>query len=378
MTILAALLGFHLLVLVHELGHFLVARATGMRVERVSIGFGPALLTVHGRHTVYKIGLLPIGGVVQVAGLGRGANPDDVQPDSYFGRPLWARAAMLAAGPIFNVLFAVGLYLLLSLTFNTLRFETQTQALTVVARAVGPAAAAGLLKGDLISSVGSVEVVTFRQLKAEVAASEGRALELTVRRPPQGSTPPLTEREVGDEAPGLFLAFPQATPEWETLHFTLTPESTPRGYFIGIQPDLARFGTHDLRSAVRYALSETWSMNLALFGVFGKWFRGEEAPQVATIVKIAGIAADRIELGVRDWYMDLLAALSMNLAFINLLPFPALDGGRLLFVLFEAVTRRKVPRKLEATMNAAGFVILFGLMFIMMGIELWEALGLKS
>ena len=373
MSAVVALLGFQLLVFVHELGHFLVARATGMRVLRFSVGFGPALLRVTHRGTVYSLGLLPFGGVVQVAGLnvsgGPGAEPE---PGDFGTRRLWQRAAMVLAGPLFNIGFAALLALVAFLGFKAMRYDGRPLATMVLAEVEGPAAAAGLRPGDAIVGVDGEVVNRLRELNDRVGAAEGRPLRLDVRRPPPGAERPYSVLPYDAErAPGLLVSIPVVGDDWTAEEIVITPSLTARGWRLGIRPQLARFGTDGVGSALEYAGRSTWALNALFLESLGRMFRGEEKAEVSGIVKLVSVGADLISLGLSDWFLDLLILISINLAILNLLPLPALDGGRLMFLLVELVARRPVPRRLEAIVHATGFVLFFGLILVVSGQEIW-------
>ncbi len=386
MSVILALLGFHLLVVTHELGHFLVARWTGMRVLRFSIGFGPALVRVERGGTIYSFGLLPLGGLVQVAGLNTRPRdvgeapakdaPSEDDPSSYHNKPWWQRVAMVSAGPAFNVGFSALLFLGLFLTFNTLRSDGATHATTFLAAVDGPAAAAGLMPGDVIVRVDGTDTPDFHTVVQQVGAAEGRPVTLGIRRAPPGAeTHHKVEAWDPEKAPGLLFTYPQYGDDWAALDITVTPLDTARGFRLGVTPALFHFGAANPWDAMRYAARETWAINRSLGEAVARMFRGEEKPQVTSIVKLTALGADRIKLGIADWYLDLLALISVNLALFNLLPLPALDGGRLLFLAIEAVARRPVPRRFEAWVHAFGFAMLIGLVLFVMGQELWERLG---
>jgi regulator of sigma E protease len=373
MTALLALLGFQLLVFVHELGHFLVARATGMRVIRFSIGFGPALLKVTHRDIVYSIGLLPFGGLVQVAGMHGGAADAPSDPGDFDRKPLWARAAMVFAGPAFNIGFAAILALVGFLGFKAMRWEGRPLATLVLAEVDGPARAAGLLPGDAIVSVDGEPINRLRELNTLVGAAEGRPLRLGVRRPAAGAPLEMERLPYDAEAtPGLMVAIPTVPAGADALEVTVTPEKTPRGWRLGIRPQLARFGADGIGNALAYAGRATVALNTMFLESLGRIFRGEEKAEVTGIVKLVSVGADMIALGLADWFLDLLILISLNLAILNLLPLPALDGGRLLFLAVELVSRRRVPRRLEAWVHGAGFALFLGLVLLVSGQEIWE------
>ncbi len=371
MSILIAILGFNLLVVLHELGHFLLARLTGMRVLKFSIGFGPALISAKRGDTTYQFALIPVGGFVQVAGMNSSEERD---PDSYHGRPIWQRALMVSAGPVANLLFAVGLYLYLFASFNALSYEGGARLPTLMVREVsGPAEKAGLRPFDSIKRINDTHVQSFQELRQATGRSQGKPLKLSVLRSPSGERPPFEYKSVGESDPGLVLAIPQEGEDWKPLELEIQPLETPKGYLLGIIPDLVRFGAEDLPTAGRFAVSESYALISKFLKMLKRALEQKEEVQVASVVKITEVGADRVKMG-SEWFLELLALLSLNLAFLNLLPLPALDGGRLLFLLIEAVARRPIPQRLEGLVHGIGILFLMGVMIWAVGSDLMEML----
>ena len=368
MPVLVAILGFSILIVVHELGHYLVARATGMRVLKFSVGFGPAILSVQRGGTVYQLAAFPIGGFVQVAGMGT-AN-EDRAPGSYLDRPLWARAAMVAAGPLFNFGFAWLVYLYLFSTFNAVTYEWQREPTAAVRAVHGAAEAGGMLPNDIVESVNGQPIVSFSDLQKATGELGGAPMSIVVARPPDGLRPALTPFDTG-KVPGLRFAVPRPADDWERVTLTIKPEETEKGYLLGVSPDFARFGAANIGVAARFATTETWTVFVAIGRTIERWIAGTEKAQVASVVKITEIGADTVRMG-QEWFLNLLALLSINLGLLNLLPFPALDGGRLVFIGIEAIARRPVPRGVEMAIHAVGMLVLLGLMVVVMAGEIAE------
>jgi regulator of sigma E protease len=378
MAVLAALLGLAVLIVVHELGHFVLARLTGMRVLHFAVGFGPSILTIHGVQTRYTLGLLPIGGAVRIAGQSLRPAADELGNDSFLSKPLWARAVVVLGGPLFNMLLALGTYVFLFASFNTLRIDLKAQPTLFVRDVRGPAAEAGLRAGDALVALNGTPVTSFsglmRALGTEMEAASTTSVRLTVARPPEGALPswreePAGRREAAGEwqaIDGLRMRVPEVPSDWPTVELEVRPERTAQGPRLGLAPELARFGTDDLSTAAVFAWRETWAVNAALVNTVGRWVKGEERPNLVSPVKVTQIGADSVKSGLADWYLNLFAMLSLNLAIVNLLPLPALDGGRLLFLLAEGVMRRPVPARLEAWVHAVGFVLFFALVLALM------------
>ena len=370
MSILIAILGLGLLILVHELGHFLIARLTGMRVLKFSVGFGPAIVSIQHKGTAYQLACFPLGGFVQVAGMGTASGGEqDRAPGSFVERPLWARAAMVSAGPIFNFGFAMLVYVYLFATFNAVAYEWHRHATPVVREVTGPAAAAGLQPFDTIEKMGDRPITTFRDIQLATGESKGEPMVVVVARGPGGELPPAARKPTLVE--GLSYALPVAPPEWTRITLTIHPEATDRGFRIGVSPVFARFGADSAVDAVRFAGLETWTVFVAIGDTLRKWADGTEAAEVASVVKITSIGADNVKMG-SEWFLNLLALLSINLGLLNLLPLPALDGGRLIFIAVEAIARRPVPPKVETAIHAVGMILILGLMLVVMATEVVE------
>lgn len=357
--LLIAIFGFSLLILIHELGHFLVARWAGMTVRTFSLGFGPALVKLQGPETLYKISLFPIGGYVQVAGM---AGEKDYSAGSYLSASLWKRAAMVSAGPLFNFGLATLIYLGLFGTFNSLSFEWDRVPTTTLRAVEGPAQAAGLKPGDTIVQIGERTIASFKDLRKAVGASDGSPMQVTVARPADG-VPDYQDKDVSQIAKGLVLRLPRAPKNAERITVEIAPQKVAKGWRLGVSPALARFGTDGFLSSVKFALQESYNTIAMTVGFVAKAFKGDDDVQLASVVKITKMGADSVRRGW-EWFFNLLAMLSINLGFLNLLPFPALDGGRMVFIGYEAIAGQPANRKVEGMIHAVGMVLLMGLIFV--------------
>ncbi|MBM4291976.1 MAG: hypothetical protein FJ138_11455 [Deltaproteobacteria bacterium] len=420
MSVLIAILGFGLLIFVHELGHFLFARLTGMTVEVFSIGFGPTLYSVQRGDTVYQLALLPFGGYVRVKGLAPKEEPPpartlgDVEREwgleegafeasdelkarleggapapapedpagSYQSKPLWARALMVGGGPLFNVLFTVGAFWALLATGQALSvLEVRSPSLTFQ-EVSGAAAAAGVRAGDVLLAIDGEAVSSFGELKRRTVGSEGREMRLSLARPPAGVAAPVREERVvdlclrpesalsaaaGDARAADCARFEGVTryrqgaeESWERLTVAVTPARRGEAYLLGLTPALDRFGGDGVGRSLALAARESAGLIESMYEQLAGALRGTERVEVASVVKITAISADTVKMG-GEWFLNFLAFLSLNLAVLNLLPFPALDGGRLIFLAIEAVSRRPVPPRVEMLVHAFGVVLLVGL-----------------
>ena len=459
MSIVISILGFSFLVFIHELGHFLFARLTGMKVEKFSIGFGPALYQF-GTDTVYQIALFPFGGFVQIKGLtpepepqkrapappqdlaalerewgggqvfapveefddalsqtqeasgdGERSPEDDLLAEteeerlqreaealegSFMSKSLWARFLVVSAGPIFNALFTLLVFGGMFAAQSAFNFQGSQSPSMVINEVNGAAAQAGLLSGDVLLSVNDEPIKEFHTLRHLTINSKGQPLKITVARPPQADMRSysahnlhqecvegfkkyrsdikaqrikpkraLTDAEVNTYcAPreGLLLYRGTSAKDWPQRTFTITPENkAPEGatplYRLGIAPERDRFGGQGLWGNTRLAWGEVSHLIQMMSSKIYGALKGEDTVEVASVVKITAISADTVKRG-NEWFLQFLAFLSLNLAFLNLLPFPALDGGRLIFLGIEALTRRPVPPRLEMMVHAMGILML--------------------
>lgn len=383
MFLVVVILGLSLLIIVHEFGHFVAARAVGMRVVKFAIGFGPAVLRVRGRETTYQIGAFPVGGYVQVDGLGGASEGEELDaivgrgsdtPDrSYEARPLWQRTLFVAAGPAFNFFFAVavlaGLYGL-GRAVTVDRAPTPTLVLKEMAEP-SAVALAGLRSGDVIERIDGRPVASFAEVRRLTGLAEGRALRITVARPPVGAELPVVARVVDDQ--GLVIHEPVPPADWPRLVFEVAPLMTAEGPRLGFSPAVVRFGAEGIGSAVVLGARETWALTTMVFEMIGKLFAGSDEVRLGSPVAMVRLGTDHIEKGW-EWFVFLLAFFSVNLGLLNLLPIPGLDGGRLLFIAVEAIARRPVPRKLETVVHAIGLLILFGVIAVVVVRDVAEAI----
>jgi regulator of sigma E protease len=332
-AIVLAVLGLALLMVIHEGGHHLVARAFGMRVLRFSIGFGPVLWRHQpkGSTTVYQIALIPFLAYVQVAGM----NPfEDVDPDdkaSYANASLTARIATIVAGPMANYLFASVLFFVAFMIGG----EVVPSNSTVVEVIPGGAAASAQMKtGDRIVSIGKTSISTFDELRKIVLNHPSEPLEIVVDRQGKQITLTVTPQPKADKGGGQILV--QAKPE----RIPVTAGKAVQKSLIAPAIVVERLVVGLARIVMRKEKAD-------LAGPVG-------------IVKIAGSAADR---GM-DEYLEFLGMLSAYLGGFNLLPLPALDGGRLVFLGYEAVTRRRANARVEAGIHFVGLVMLLTLLAV--------------
>lgn len=335
--VVIAILGLALLMVVHEGGHYLAARRFGMRVTKFSIGFGPTLWKHRPKNspTTFQVAIIPFLAYVQIAGMNPYEEIDPKDPESYANASLWARIATIGAGPLANYLFAsVLMFFGFILGGNTVIDETSMK-ITVLKD--GPAMQVGMQDGDKILTVNNEAIQDWDQLKKVIGSTKaGDKVDVEVERINKDTKQP--ERLHLMPAP--------------TVTKTESKEGTPK---IMIAPHVYH---HDVTvgQAAILAVKEPPKVVIGLVKGLARMLSFKEKPELSGPVGIGKEMAAAAKDGAHT-YLKLLGALSAYLGGFNLLPFPALDGGRLLFLLFEAASRRRADAKVEAKVHAIGLLM---------------------
>ena len=338
MGIIGSILVLSFLVFFHELGHFLAAKCFGVRVLAFSIGFGSQKLWKKQiGDTEYSLRPIPLGGFVSLKG------QSDFDPkhrnydsDSLYGIAYWKQLVILAAGSFFNLLLAFLLYIMVGLL-------GQNQLLAVIGgvQEGSPAAYAQLKENDRVTFVNGNAIKTWEDLSENIAQSKGE-ITLTFIRNNQEFTTTLTP-QIG-ESKNLF---------GEVI---LRP-------LVGIKSK-GEIGIvrYSLLESVPYAFNQTLQAGTLILQGIGKLFSGiVPLSEVGGVVSIVSITKKATELGIVTLFV-FTALISVNLGILNLLPIPALDGGHILFTLYEMITQKTPSLETFYRLTMTGWVILFGLM----------------
>jgi regulator of sigma E protease len=325
-SILVAILGLALLIVVHEWGHFIVARLCGMRVERFSIGFGKPIVSVKKGDTTYQISPIPLGGFVQITGLNPHEEFDHKDPYVYPNRPRWMRFAVLVAGPGANYAAAVLLAIGVFVGFGK---QTPTHEVAQVV-ASSPAQAAGLKVGDVLVEANGRQLSPTVPIRLVVGESQGATMMLKVRRNGEMLTIPVTPKR--DSAEGA--------------------------YRIGIQTGMA-FAPVPVGQAIREAVVLPAVLSGEMLKGMWEMISGKQPANLSGPVGIAREMANAAEQGMVQ-FLHLMMLLSIYLGLFNLLPLPALDGGRVLFLGINALPIKQVSAKTEAAVHMVGLLLLLG------------------
>lgn len=350
------------LIVVHEFGHFLAAKLSGMRVDEFGLGYPPRAATLATKNgTAYTLNWLPFGGFVKI----HGEDGDGTDPRAFGRRPRILQALVLVAGIAMNLLFA---YVLIasSLVLGTPRAlsDDEIANATGVELAVAnvlpgsPAASAGLLPGDSILSAkdaaGEWHAADPRSFSDFIAASGGSPIILSVKR--------------GGEDTALT-----ATAEAGII------AADPSRYALGVEVGTIGVAPLPLFAALTEGAVLTWgAISLTATGLvhflFSIFTLSANFAQVAGPVGIAGVVGAASSQGLGN-LLSIVAIISINLALINLIPIPALDGGRLLFVIIESIIRRPIKAGVVQAVNGAGFALLLFLMAVVTMHDIFRILG---
>jgi regulator of sigma E protease len=354
MTILIFFLVLFVLILVHEWGHFIVAKKTGMRVDEFGIGFPPKLFGVKKGETEYTFNALPIGGFVRIFGENAQDAATEAQSGgdisrSFTSKSKWAQTAVLVAGVTMNVLFAWLLFFIVFATGVPTAVEEGKQSddarlVVYSVLADSPADKAGIPVG--------AEIVRYSSAQGEGELTPAAFKDITAS---QQAPVSITYTAKGEEHTT------ELTPEKG-----LVADDADR-QVVGVTLSLIEIVSRPIPEALIEATKMTWGSLVAITLGLGNLLRDivqldADLTQVAGPVGIVGLVGDAAEFGFSSLLM-FTAVISLNLAVINMLPFPALDGGRLVFVLIEAVTKKTINPVWVARLNMVGFVLLMALMF---------------
>ncbi len=324
LSILIALVVFGILIFVHELGHFLTAKAVGMRVEEFSIGMGPAIFKKKNGETTYAVRALPVGGYVQL----EGEDGADLSPRSFSNKPAWARFLVLFAGAFMNILIGI-----------------------IVS--IGITAADPVMPSTTIDSFDKAAVSTeYLQAGDKLLAIDGQSVHIA--------------RDVD-----LILTYTGGVPVTVKVERDGVVQEIENVIFLTEEQDGIKFSMRDFYftrgektffSVIRYGFFQAASVTRSVWSSLAGLITGEiPISALSGPVGTTEAMGQAAKAGFAS-LMYFMMFISINLGIVNLLPFPALDGGRILMLLIEKIIRRKIPEKVEAYINLAGFALLMALM----------------
>ena len=422
-TLMAFLFVLGVLVFIHELGHFLLARWNGVRVLTFSLGFGPKILKVQRGDTEYCLSIIPLGGYVKMAG----ENPDDPKTgadDEFLSKSKWQRFQILIAGPAMNLILAVVLLAVVLMQGADVLAYLDRPAKVGAVQADSPAERAGIRPGDVIVKLGTADIRTWEHLDMAVAARPEREVEAVVMRDGREERlkirPDLTELRTRGNARfevGTIGVLPDVNPSIasviagepaekaglkagdvivsingqrmvfrsqviETVSkrggqetqmtirrdgveqtVTITPANQDNVGRVGIyMREATRPFTPTPLEAIGMSFQRNWEMAGQILATLRDLATGEASPkQLMGPVGIAQLSGESAQAG---WIalLGLMAGISLNLGLLNLLPIPILDGGHIFFMGIETISRRDFSLQVKEKMLFVGFVLLMTLM----------------
>ena len=351
---LAALL---VIVFIHELGHFLVARWCGVDVEAFSIGFGKEIMGWHdAKGTRWKLCWIPLGGYVKFRGDANAASLPDADavarakndPGNFHGKPVWQRAAVVAAGPVANFILAIFIFAVAFVTVGAPVMEPRVDEVLPGSAAEG----AGIRKGDVVVSIDGAAIETFSEIQQRVMTRGGDPLDIVIDR------------------------------NGERIELTLVPQikEEPDGFggklrigLLGVRhnPDGGvRYERMSPLDAVQAGAERSWFIVDSTFRYLGKLVTGREsADQLGGPIAMAKAAGDAAQVGFFQ-FVSVIAFLSVSIGLINLFPIPMLDGGHLVYYAIEAVRGKPLGEHAQEW----GFRIGFSLVIMLMVVGTWNDL----
>jgi regulator of sigma E protease len=420
-----AVLGF--MILIHEFGHYAVAKWLGVRVEVFSIGFGKRLIGFRKGETDYRIAAIPLGGYVKMSG----ENPMDARTDDpreFLNHSRWHRFLIAVAGPVMNILLAIFLLTTVYMVHYEYPVYLDKPAVVQGVRKDSPAARAGIQAGDRVIKIDGIDNPTWEQVQPRVWLSPNQPLAVTIQRGDQTLQKTLVPKAVTTSEVGTVGWFPeepvvigrldpglpaakagmkaddkivamngQPVPSIEsmieslqqskdqpvditvargdqTLTFRLQPVLSPtedpkeQRYRLGfVNKGVTKVTTLPFTAALRLSLEQNRKYSLLILELAKKMVQGKISPKAISgpigIAQDAGYAAQQ-----KGWtpLMELTAGISLNLGIFNLLPIPILDGGVILFLLIEGLMRRDISMNIKERVYQAAFVflVLFAVMVI--------------
>ena len=326
LTILATIFVFGIIVFIHEFGHFITAKASGMRVDEFAIGFGPAIAKKRKGETLYSIRAIPLGGYNKIAGM----DPEEPLDDrSFLNKPVWKRFIVIAAGAVFNFLLAIVIFFMIYAVNGI-----QTPSMEPVVGNMmsnSPAMTAHMTVNDRIVSINGKPVNEWTDISKSLQGTANTLVPIVVNRDGVNQELTVIPEAVGNEGRAV----------------------------IGINPVMNSMPLN-VAEAVVQSLHTTGFVLVSMVDGIWSMITGHTNAELAGPIGVAQMAGQVAESGFAN-LLQFTALLSLNLGVINLLPIPALDGGHLIVLIIEGITRRRLPAKALQYIQMTGSVILLAL-----------------
>ncbi len=338
MDLIIFIIALSVLVLVHEFGHFFIARKTGVKVEEFGLGLPPRIIGKKFGNTIYSINLLPIGGFCRLYG----EDGDGKGTDAFNHKKPWQKLLIVLGGVLMNLVLAVVIFTVVYLITGVPKVTDQVKVLSVANNS--PAASVGLKEGDWIKKVEDKEIKTADELTTEVGKYKGKFVKLKVYQVDK------VEREINIEV----------------------RENPPEGEgSMGIMisnTEMVKIPWYRLDLSIKAGFEEAYYWGKIIASGVGQMIGGllsgnppkDVSGPIGMYEATSAIKQNQGLLAVIHFF----GIVSVNLAIVNILPFPALDGGRIIFVLYEMITRKKANQKVEIIANNLGMILLLGLILL--------------
>lgn len=330
-TLIIFIVSLSVLVVIHEYGHYIMAKLSGIKVEEFALGMGPKIAGVQKGETLFSIRAFPLGGFCKM--LGEDQNNQD--PRAFNSKPVFKRIAVIVFGPIMNLLLAIIILSIVYIPIPRIGAVVDNK----------PAKTAGIVAGDRIAAINQTEITRWEQIPQQISKSNGNKLH--VRLENKG--------------------------KYRELDITPVLDKQTNQYVIGIAPSAAA-GGYSLKQGVQ----TSWYITTEMLKYLSNALRGKASlNDISGPVGIYNIMNDAKKAGYM-YVLNITAILSLNLFLFNLLPIPALDGGRLIFLFLEAIRRKPVNPEKEGLVHFIGFVLLMGLSVLILYRDLIKIDVLKN
>ncbi len=322
---LVAILLFVVMIVIHEFGHFIAAKSLGVRVNEFSVGFGPALFKKQGKETLYAVRAVPFGGYCAMEGEDEGSN----DPKAFCNKSAWRRLVIIVAGAFFNLVF--GLIIVMMILAPANRYITTT----VEGFHDVSVSAESLQEGDKILKVGGRRIFSVNDLSYCLTNVNSDTLEMQVLR--DGTKQNIDVQFATEQMDGINFV---------TVDFYLETEQKTFGTFI----------SQTFARTLSYGRIVWFSLIDLITGKYG-------ISAMSGPVGVTAVLGEAARMGLQD-LLPIIALITVNLGVFNLLPVPALDGGRAFFIFVEMIIRRKIPQKFESVVHAVGLILLLALIAV--------------
>lgn len=328
-TLVSSIFVFGMLIFFHELGHFIVAKLSDIKVNEFSLGFGPQIIGIKTKETHYSIRLLPFGGYVKM----EGEDSETTDPRAFNNKTALTRLGVILAGPLMNFILAISLFAIIG--FSSGIASTQVRVIPGE-----PAALSGIQNNDKIYAVDNQRVNSWEEIVEAISSKPNEEITVTVIRD------------------GKYIDYSVKT--------AVEPE-TQRG-IIGIQTVIVK---HSILDSIKYGFQKTfWILKMIILGII-HMLTGKVKADIVGPVGMVQIVGEAAKIGVYQ-VLYIAAVISANLGLFNLFPIPALDGGRGIFLIFELLRGKPVEPEKEGFIHFIGFALLMFLMILVLFKDLRE------